>query len=410
MKWLDTFWEYEQNTTMEFIDLTLRKTKNGVESGVSSRYLYGDGVQKVYFSDDPQSLSGIRTKNPARWKNQQPTQILEEDIVVDFLNAVLGEWRTDGDMRAIVRQSVQCIAVETEQGDISDVRPTYFVHMTMSRGLYSGTVNYAYHGYLSDADPFVLRREIEEHLERSTMRRHPPLVNKVKSWVFGSGSAGFLLHELVGHPLETDNLEHGRSWLAARASHTVGPETLTVIDDPCAKGLLGSSRYDDTGRPMRPGSLILHGRVVGALGDQWSGTDSPLTVYSRARRNGFRDPPYPRMTNVILCVGDCAQDRLLAQVQSGVFIRRILSGEVDSISGRFAIWVSDADWIDDGRLQYALQPFLLQGSADDFLGHISAISNDIAFSYAPLYCSKRGQLVPVAFGSPSFVVNREGTS
>ncbi len=408
MRWLDTFWEYEQNTTMELTDLTLRKTKTGVESGVSSRYLHGNGVREVYFSDDPRSLKGIRTDSPTMWADKRSRQMLNLDVVVTFLKEVLADWQTDGSMQAIVRQSVQRIVVETEEGTVSDVRPTCFVRMSSDREFYLGSVNYAYHGYLDEADPHILRKEIEEYLKRSTMRRHPASLSEAKGWVFGSGAAGFLLHELVGHPLETDNMVDGRSWVSSCGNRPIGPESLTVIDNPCVEGLLGSAHYDDTGRPMTPGRLILNGRVVGALGDQGPLEEIPLRVYSRARRSSYRDPPHPRMTNVILGSGDCSHEMLLSELQSGIFIRRILSGEVDSVTGRFAVWVSDADWIENGRLQYALWPFLLQGTAGDILGHISAISDDVTFSSEPLYCSKRGQLVPVAFGSPSFVVNRGG--
>src|SRR5436190_21558271 len=79
--------------------------------------------------------------------------------------------------------------------------------------------------------------------------------------VLGPGVGGILFHEACGHGLEGDRAMRGRSAFADLLGEAVGPETLTLVDDPTLDGLSGSRRVDDEGWPSAPLVLIDAGRV-----------------------------------------------------------------------------------------------------------------------------------------------------
>ena len=70
--------------------------------------------------------------------------------------------------------------------------------------------------------------------------------------LFMNGTAGILMHELVGHMAESDLVASGASPLAQLAGATITAPTVRIIDDPTRFDLPGAFDHDDEAVPAEP--------------------------------------------------------------------------------------------------------------------------------------------------------------
>jgi len=131
-----------------------------------------------------------------------------------------------------------------------------------------------------------------------------------------SGSRGILFHEACGHGLEGDRAMRGRSAFADLLGEAVGPETLTLVDDPTLDGLSGSRRVDDEGWPSAPLVLI---DAVGSRADARPGHRAP-SADRPDRQRPARVVPRPaaaRMTNTFVREGPHDPEEILRALPRG---------------------------------------------------------------------------------------------
>jgi TldD protein len=92
---------------------------------------------------------------------------------------------------------------------------------------------------------------------------------------------------------------------------------------------------------------------------------------------------------------------VLRSTRTGVFIRRLVGGHTDPISGRAAFMVSDADRIVDGRLVEPLDVFVLELDGLASWKSIDRVAHDLAFDTCIGSCVRDGQPLAVSVGAPT---------
>src|SRR5689334_6689259 len=86
--------------------------------------------------------------------------------------------------------------------------------------------------------------------------------------VMGSGWAGVILHEAIGHGLEGDFNRKGTSAFSGRIGDRVATEGVTIVDDGAMEQRRGSLTIDDEGTPTGRTVLIEDGILKGYLQDR----------------------------------------------------------------------------------------------------------------------------------------------
>ncbi len=218
--------------------------------------------------------------------------------------------------------------------------------------------------------------------------------------VLAPGEGAILFHEAVGHSLEGDIVSSGNSIFRDRVGETVAAPGVTLVDDATPAGLGGSFETDDEGTPARRTLLIENGILAGFLHDRLSASRTGAGLTGNGRRQDFRFPPIPRMTNTYLAPGDLDPEEILASVDRGLYVRGVGAGQSNTNSGGFTFEVLDADWIENGRLVHPVCHAALVGDAFSVLRNLDGIGNDFAFGPSGGMCGK-GQLVPVGEGMPT---------
>jgi TldD protein len=213
--------------------------------------------------------------------------------------------------------------------------------------------------------------------------------------VLAPAAAGPLVHEVLGHPLESDA---AGSWIAERAEGLGG---LTLVDEPGRSPGAGSYRFDDEGVPGRAAFLVREGEVVGRLRDRLSARSARVEPTGHGRRQSYRDLPAPRLACTVLEPGEAAPADLVADVVRGLHVERVAGGTVDPVSGSLCLLAEAARLIEGGRLGAPVRGAVLFGEAADWLGAMRGVGSDLRFDHGATDCSKGGQALPVVLGAPT---------
>lgn len=219
--------------------------------------------------------------------------------------------------------------------------------------------------------------------------------------VVGNASSGVLLHEAVGHGLEADFIRKKTSLFAGRLGEKVASELCTVIDDGTIPGKRGSLNVDDEGEATGRATLVERGVLKGYLSDRLNARLMGIAATGNGRRQSFRHPPLPRMTNTYLAKGNDDPAEILKGVRSGLYCRTFGGGQVDIANGNFVFEVKEGYLIEDGKITAPVKGATLVGNGPEVLQKISRVGHDDALDSGIYTCGKDGQSVPVGVGLPT---------
>lgn len=246
-------------------------------------------------------------------------------------------------------------------------------------------------------------RSLAERIERRLDARIRPAGQMPV--VFAPGVGGVLVHEIVGHALEADEVLEEGSWLA-ELEEQVAPTGLLVLDDP-RRGR-ASWRIDDEAEEARPTPLVRDGRVAGWLLDRATADRTGRTTTGHGRCSSFRERVRPRMGCTFVAPGGCKAQEVISGVQKGIYVRRMEAGKTDIRTGRALFRVTDADLIRNGALDAPLLPHLLRVDGAAALSTADRVADDLQFDSCIGSCHRDGQPLAISVGAPTFCIGRAG--
>jgi TldD protein len=250
--------------------------------------------------------------------------------------------------------------------------------------------------------PQAVVEDLRQALEEA--EHAAPAPTGVLPVVLGPGVGGLLFHEACGHGLEGDRAIRGRSAFANLVGEAVGPETLTLVDDPTLDGLSGSRRFDDEGWPSAPLVLIDAGRIVGLMLDRATALRARTAPTGGARRESYRDLPLPRMTNTFVREGPHDPEEIVRSLPRGLYVAELGRGQVDTASADFAFDVRRGYLIAGGRRVAPAGPCRIEGNGVRAVEAVTMIGSDLRFDSGSGECGKEGQRARAAVGQPTLLV------
>ncbi|TAM88014.1 metalloprotease TldD [bacterium] len=223
--------------------------------------------------------------------------------------------------------------------------------------------------------------------------------------VVGPGGGGVLLHEAVGHGLESDFNRQGVSLYSGRIGERVASELVTIYDDGNLPGERGSIAVDDEGTPGQHKILVEHGMLRGYMQDNINAELMHTHSTGSGRRQSFRYLPQPRMTNTYMPAGDLQPDEVIKRVKRGFYAKSFSGGQVEISKGDFVFMVGEGYLIEDGRLTAPVKGATLIGNGPEIMTRVSAVGSDMKLANGSYTCGKGGQLVPVGVGLPTLLIS-----
>ena len=386
-----------------------------------TRHASVDGLREDHLSA---LASGLRTDGAAGLLDDppraggEPESIEPLDALGRYLDAIRAAVArsTEAEVSFVARGQalVRSIAVATSEGVIvEDERTwvTFSARLSAARHVGTATSFVVLDGG-GGCDPDRLRKlhppvEVGERMVRRLEEQGDtaPAPTGEMTVILAPGPGGIFFHEACGHALEGDNAVHGRSPFAELIGEKVGPDDLTLVDDPTLPGLPGSCRVDDEGWPTERTVLIDSGRLIGLLLDRTTALLAATSPTGSARRESYRELPLPRMSNTFVLEGPCPPSEILASVSRGLYIAELGPGEVDATRAEFAFNVRRGYLISGGRLVAPVAPALVSGNGVRALSGIRMIGCDLRFDGGAGECGKDGQRARAAVGQPTIRVD-----
>lgn len=217
--------------------------------------------------------------------------------------------------------------------------------------------------------------------------------------VLHHGFGGVLFHEACGHGLEADAVEKGASVFAGKLGEKVASELVTLVDDGSIANAWGSNAFDDEGTPTGRNVLVEEGRLAGFLYDRLRARNAGVRPTGNGRRQSYRYPPIPRMTNTFILAGTSTPEEIIGSTEKGFYAKTLSGGQVEPASGDFVFGVSEGYLIEDGRVTSPLRGATLIGNGFIALKNIDMVADDFESNIG--VCGKDGQGVPVGSGQPT---------
>jgi TldD protein len=341
--------------------------------------------QSMYRSDDPLSLVPFAQKvalceridAAARARDPRVAQV---SVALAASWSVIDVVRADGfvasDVRPLVRLGVQIVAEQNGRRET---------------GYFGLGGRYLYGRLFEEAE---WNRAIDEALAQALVNLQSVAAPAGEMpVVLGSGWAGVLLHEAVGHGLEGDFNRKGTSAFSGRIGERVAAPGVTVVDDGAIDQRRGSLTIDDEGTPTGRTVLIEDGILKAYLQDRLNARLMGMTPTGNGRRESFAHAPMPRMTNTFMLAGKDDPAELVSRVKDGIYAKSFGGGQVDITSGKFVFTCTEAYRIRGGKIVEPVKGATIIGDGPTVLTRVKGIGTDLALDEGIGVCGKGGQSI-----------------
>ncbi|MGY5856213.1 MAG: TldD/PmbA family protein [Candidatus Thorarchaeota archaeon] len=209
---------------------------------------------------------------------------------------------------------------------------------------------------------------------------------------------GVVTHEAFGHATEADNWPAHSTVLEDKINKEVGPEYLSMSDDPTLAGMRGSTEYDWEGTKTKKRFLVKAGVLTTLLHSLETSSRLGMEPNGAARAQSFMHVPVPRMSNTFMEPGNWEVDELIEDMKEGILLCSFNYGYTQSSKGQFMFQASHGYMIENGEKGTMIRDVSLAGNILEVLAKVDAIGKD--FELEGGTCGKDGQNVPTMTGGP----------
>ena len=427
----DIFYESRTETSLVFENNRLEKVITGTDSGVGIRvidnfhafYAYANVITEASLLTLASRLSEMVSRGqegvaalpgPLPLKTYRHTiKTAPESVALDAKTILLEE--ANAAVRALgerIRQVKVVYRDETrdiytynslgEQGTEQQIQTVFLVHAVASDGKILET-GYELTGGLTGLE--ILDKEA--HVKTATtagqralmMLEAPHAPQGPMAVILSSEAGGTMIHEAIGHGLEADLAQQGLSKYSGKMGESVASPLITVVDNPTLKNRRGSYHIDDEGTSAQKTVLVEKGVLTSYMYDRLSAMKDKTRSTGNGRRQSYRNRPIPRMSNTYIEPGETDPGEIIASLKSGLLVKKMGGGQVDTVNGDFVFEVSEAYLVENGKILHPVRGATLIGNGPKILNEIDLVGNDLGFGVGT--CGKDGQGVPVSDAQPT---------
>jgi TldD protein len=226
--------------------------------------------------------------------------------------------------------------------------------------------------------------------------------------ILGSEVVGLMMHESAGHPYEADRImgreaaQAGESFITkAMIGKRIGPEIVTVVDDPTVEHSFGFYLFDDEGVRARRRFLIKNGIINELLHNRETAFKMGVKSNGAARAEFFNREPIVRMANTFMLPGDHTFDELVEDVKHGVFMKTFGEWNIDDRRYNMRFIGRECYLIRDGEIGGMVKRPVIEITTPGFFGSIDALDKNLRFEGAICGKSDPPQGACVWYGGPN---------
>ena len=160
---------------------------------------------------------------------------------------------------------------------------------------------------------------------------------------------------------------------------------ILIKDIPIFDNGLANTYFDGEGSSTKDLNIITNGVLNSYLYNNYTARKEGRKTTSHASR-GFKTSIGVSCHNFILEEGNNTQDELISQIQNGILVNSLTGTHsgVNAISGDFSLQAEGIK-IENGKLAYTANPFIVSGNILDFFNNIEMLANDTDYYHSSIY-------------------------
>lgn len=178
----------------------------------------------------------------------------------------------------------------------------------------------------------------------------------------------------------------------------IGPESLTVGDDPTARGLRTSLVLDDEGTPVNHTALVQNGVVVAHLHTRETAARDRAAPTGHALAPTLRSIPAPRPTNPYLAKGRGSAADLIGEVSLGIYVADLLGLAIDGT--QLTLTPAVASMIRGGAVAEYVKCPPIKADLLALFGRLDRVADDFLWDRSATAFHEAGPLRPITTGAP----------
>jgi TldD protein len=231
--------------------------------------------------------------------------------------------------------------------------------------LFGGEIERFFQGFKADQELFSRHKEIRIRKDL------PVLLDPV---LFGS------ICEDACHGLEADLILAEGTWAADRLGERIGPDFLTIYDDPSLPQTNGGYLYDDEGSKADRMPLIDKGILRSYLHHRLTAPALGAKRSCNGRAFFVTDPLLVRMSNIVVAPGDYPKEELRTAEKRSILLKGSKYTErVDHRTGEFQIAIDQALLIESGEVIGYLPISSVSGNVQGLFIRLLALGNESVY-------------------------------
>ncbi len=227
-------------------------------------------------------------------------------------------------------------------------------------------------------------------------------INQKSTVVMSNGIGGILIHEACGHSLESREIIKNTSVFSGIKD--VNNSNINIIDNPTLNKKFGSFEIDDEGNKATNQILIKNGKIENYLCDNNGVRYLKDKNSGSGRRESYYNIFSSRMSNTYIENGKYSFDEIINSIKDGFYVKNILGGVVDTISGNFSFNCIETYRILDGKIDYSVcyDNLTIIGNTLDILKNIDMIGNDLKLNCG--ICGSTSGFIYTTVGEPTIKI------
>lgn len=179
--------------------------------------------------------------------------------------------------------------------------------------------------------------------------------------------------------LTAEAVQKGKSLFAGKTGQMVVSPLISLIDDGCLDGGIGSAPFDGEGVPTSRTVLIGQGRLNAFLHNTYTATKAGQVSTGNGVRGSFKGTPEVGTTNFFLEAGAQSPEQLLGQISEGLYVTELMGVHTaNPISGDFSLGAAGL-LIENGQLTRAVRGVAIAGNLLTMLNAVDGVGNDLTF-------------------------------
>lgn len=225
------------------------------------------------------------------------------------------------------------------------------------------------HEYTLSRDPSELldpqtiaNRVVEKTLRRLGSRR---LKTQRCPVIFHAPVAKTLLGHFVS-AITGVNLYRGISFLLNQLEKPIFPESITICQNPHAKGEIGSTPFDDDGVKTKQINYVEDGVLVNYSLGTYSGRK--LGMKTTGNSGGVH--------NLVINHADKNLKHLLKDMGTGLLVTELIGQGVSVVSGDYSRGAFGF-WVENGEIQYPVHEITIASNLKEMFKSIQCVANDV---------------------------------